>query len=85
MGRNLSSQTAICLFKKKSQNIIEVTDSTVTVTTVFVMLVLIVLTIVTVLMTYYFVKIRRVSTRVGVAPAALVAAAMGKVSLPNSS
>ena len=78
----MTSEAVICLMKTVSQNIIEVTNVTVTITTVFVMLVLIVIAIVTVLITYYFIKRRTVTRRVGMAPAALIAATMGKVSVP---
>lgn len=78
-GRNLSAETMLCLMKRVSPNIIEVTNATVIVTTVFITLVLIVLIILMVLVIYYLTKIRRVPRKIGIAPAALIAAAMGKV------
>ena len=71
----------ICLQKRETPNIIEVIDPTVMVTTVFVVLILMILIILAVLMIYYLIKRRTITKRVKVAPAALIAAAMGKVSL----
>ena len=76
------SDTVVCLERRQTINVLQVPDITAIVTTVFITMLLIIIIILIILLVYYCIKKRKVKKSFRVAPTALIAATMGRVSQP---